>query len=841
MWNGNDGAEPGALNPTLRRLLDHCGFDRRFVRGSGAWLFDQAGRRFLDGHAQYGALALGHHHPAVLAAASAALTAGTPAMVQPYRALFAEDLAGALAQKTGLPYAWLGCTGAEVVEAAIKAVRRRSGRPGIITAQGSYHGKTLGALAATAQPMQQHGFGPLPSGFFPVPFGDAAALAQLLSQSGSSIAAVLLEPIQGESGVIVPPPGYLPTVRRLCDEHGVALILDEIQTGLGRSGRLFAYEHEQVRPDVLLLAKALGGGLFPLSACLFAAEHWDPDFGLHHSSTFANNNIACAVGLAVLQTLKPAQGAGVLDAAAEPAAMLQARLRRLPERFPRSVAAVRGRGLFAALDLQPTGDSDGFLLGYLSQQGLLSYAFAALLAQECGVLLLPSLSARHTLRIAPPLIVDVAQIELLCSALEHALPALEGRHSARLARGLGATRHSVAAPAAEAVLLPPVHLPLPPPITAAPGPGSQRRRYAFVIHYSQPQDMALTDPELADLDAGERAAYLRFMSALPAGCVLRTPLIRSRLGREAEGFLIALPLLPAQLLRAGRRRVSAQIQRAVDLAARLGADVVGLGGFTTPYSRRGLDVLGRGPAITTGNSLTALMAVAALIRAAASGGLHLSQQRVAIVGARGSVGALCARLLYRERPAQLYLVGKPASPLPPLYELAESLRTTAKALASPTEILVSADLQTLRSCRLILSASGAGRPIIESRHISPGSVLCDVARPADVSPEVRGRRDVIVLDGGLVALPDPSLRFGAGNLQGLPSGIQLACLSETILLALSGQARDVGVGDEIALSDAEWIAGLAAEHGFTLAEPALALPPDWLVAAPPNAPTEQAA
>ena len=849
MLNGNGGAECGALNPTLRRLLDHCGFDRRFVRGAGAWLFDDRGRRFLDGYAQYGALALGHNHPAVLAAVQAALSVGTPAMVQPYRAQQAEALAGRLATLSGLTDCWIGCTGSEVVEAAIKAVRRRSGRTGIVTAWGSYHGKTLGALAATAQPPLQAGFGPLPDGFYPVPFGDAEVLSELLRQRDRDIAAVLLEPIQGEHGVIVPEAGYLRAVRALCDQHRVALILDEIQTGLGRTGRLFAYQHEGVRPDILLLAKALGGGLFPLAACLFAEGFCDPDFALHQSSTFANNNLACAAGLAVLHELSPSEGYGLVAAAEQHGAQLQTRLAGLAQRFPRSIAAVRGRGLFAALDLQPAHADDGFLFGYLSEQGLLAYATAALLAEECGVLLLPSLSNRHTLRIAPPLIVDSTQIEALCSALEHVLPALEGRCSARLARGLGATREPTihvsrspvptSAPASvpasvqtsiQAGLPPPVHLPLPLSLEpSAPHPATHtRRRYAFLIHYSQPQDIVTTDPDLADLSAGERAAYLRFMSALPAGCVLRAPLVRSRLAAEAEGFLIALPLLPEQMLRAGRARVRGQIQRAVDLAARLGAEVVGLGGFTTPYSRRGLDVLGRGPAITTGNSLTAVMAVAALLRCALRLGRALPRQRVAVVGARGSVGALCARLLQREQPAQLVLVGSPGRGLDPLHALADALRRSPPdppdgspdqpGLSAPS-IVISDDLHRLRDCSLVLTASGAGRAIIGSRHLAAGTVICDVARPPDVADEVRRRRDVIVLDGGLVALPDPRLRFGLGNLQGLPTGTQLACLSETILLSLAGQQADVGVGDEIPLSDAEHVAALASAHGFTLAEP----------------------
>ena len=838
-------AKAGALNSTLRRLLDGCGFGRRFVQAQGMWLVDSDGRRFLDGYAQYGALALGHNHPALVATLRDALAIDTPCMLQPYPAPHAQTLALLLAGLSGLPHCLFGSTGAEVVEAALKAVRRASGRPLIVAARGSYHGKTLGALAATFQAQHRRGFGPLPRGFVPVPFGDLDALQAVLDARGPQIAAVLLEPIQGERGVHLPPSGYLAAVRALCTQHGIALILDEIQTGLGRTGRLFAYQHDAIQPDVLLLAKALGGGLFPLSAALFADAWFPPALALHHGSTFANHNLGCRVGIQALALLLgcgerdllqglsdgklPGESdGGVIAQARRSGAHLQARLAGWPARFPRSVAAVRGRGLMAAMDLQPCDGQSGFLLSYLSNQGLLAYALAALAAEQSGVLILPSLGSRQTLRLAPPLIAEPAHLDLLCDGIEHALARLEARDSAAFARGLGSTRplpFDGTQRVAEALPLPcPMPKPRPP----------SRRTYAFLIHPGSLDDLLASDPGLQPLAPAEQAAFAHFLSALPAGLVLRAPTLRTPSGREAEGYLIALPRLPSQMLRAGRRRLRSEIQQAVDLAAALGAQVVGLGGFTTPYSRRGLDVIGRGPHITTGNSLTAVMAIAALCRHAQQRSLPIAQQRVAIVGARGSVGALCARLLLAHQPRSLLLVGNPHSPLQPLVDLANSLRAQSLAAiaathqdahrpsapsspAPPVAIEVSSSLDSLRGCSLIVAASGAGRPIIEDPHVGPGSIVCDVARPFDVSPAVRARRDVTVFDGGLVALPDPSLCFGRGNLVGLPPGTQLACLSETIVLALSDEGRDFGVGDDIPLADAQRIAVLAQHHGFRLA------------------------
>jgi acetylornithine/succinyldiaminopimelate/putrescine aminotransferase len=295
------------------------------------WLFDQNNRRFMDCYAQYGAVALGHNSPRVVQAVTGALSAGEPAMVQPYRAPYAEQLADRLCRLApgGLSCCVFASTGAEAVEAAIKLVRARTGRSTILSASGSFHGKTLGALALNGQTHHGEGFGPPAPGFERVEFGDAQALAARFAGNAHDIAALFLEPIQGERGVHLPPAGYLARARELCTQYGAALVLDEVQTGLGRTGAMFACEHEGIAPDVMVLGKALGGGLFALSACLASAQWWDHGFALRHSSTFANNNIACRVGLAVLDQLI---GGGLCQEAARKGIRLAARLERLGRR-----------------------------------------------------------------------------------------------------------------------------------------------------------------------------------------------------------------------------------------------------------------------------------------------------------------------------------------------------------------------------------------------------------------------------------------------------------------------------------------------------------------------------
>jgi len=391
------------LNPTLGRLLGLLGMDRTWVRGEGVWLTDARGRRFLDCYAQYGAVALGHNAPCVTRAARAAIAAGEPAMVQPYRAPYAEALANTLTRLApgNLSRCVFTTSGAETVEAAIKLV---------------------GALAATGQTHHAEGFGPLPPGFDHVPFGDDEALAARVARDGDCIAAFFIEPVQGERGVHLPPAGYLQRVREVCSRYGVALVVDEIQTGLGRTGRLFACEHEGVAPDLLLVAKALGGGLFPLGACLASADFWDDTFALRHSSTFANNNVACRVGLAVLEALTTGD---LIDSTARKGARLLAGLADLARRYPRTIAGVRGRGLMTAIELRgPDGGAGGFL-SFLEHQGLYAYAVAATMAEAASVLVLPTLGDSHALRVTPPLVISDDELDLALARIGDVFRRLE--------------------------------------------------------------------------------------------------------------------------------------------------------------------------------------------------------------------------------------------------------------------------------------------------------------------------------------------------------------------------------------------------------------------------------
>jgi acetylornithine/succinyldiaminopimelate/putrescine aminotransferase/predicted amino acid dehydrogenase len=811
--SGSGTTEFGHLNPERQALMQLAGLHWQFVRGDGVWLFDKSGRRFLDAYAQYGVLALGHNHAAVHTALKNALAGQIPAMVQPYTAVEAEALARRLCEMSNGAYnrCVLTSSGAETVEAAIKLARMHHRRPIIVSAVGSYHGKTMGALAASDRLAFSDAHFQPATGFLRVAYGDSDALARCFETHCGEIAGFIVEPIQGERGVHVPPPGYLKSAKQLCEQHDIAFIADEIQTGLFRTGDKFACDHEGVVPDVMLIAKALGGGIFPLGACLVREKNWDSDFALTHSSTFANNNLASSVALAVLDELETPRFQENLAAIST---QLQSGLASLARRFPTRIKAVRGRGMMHAIELRAPEPQAGYFMNYLHHQGLGAYAFASVLAQRCGVLVLPALNDTNVIRIAPPLISQSAHIVELLDALENVFALWQSNAADDIVRSMlppmrldiGGNTQPAASnkPKAPVIRLP----------RSSRHAATEALDYAFIIHPTTPTDTILNDPSFARFTAREFSAYQQWSAQLPAGMVCEIPEIRSaHCARGVRGALIAVPLLPEQMLLKGRDAVCAAIADAVDLAHARGAKIVGLGAFTSIYTRKGTAVVGRGPAITTGNLLTAGMTFEALQQRLREQGLSIRDCRVGLVGARGSVGALVAQLLARSSPREIILIGNPNSDVRALSGIAATL-----SALSDTPLVTTNDITFLNNCNVIVSSSSSATPVLDGAQIQAGAIVCDVARPFDASPALRARPDIFVIDSGLVRLPGSPISIGAGNLQGHPPGVALACLSETILLALARAARDYGIGDNVAISEVDAVLKLAREHGFFLSE-----------------------
>ena len=363
------------------------------VRGEGAWLEDAHGTRYLDFLSAYSATSFGHGNPVLTAAARrqlGRLTLTSRAFDTEHLEPFCQELAALCGMECVLPMN----TGAEAVETAIKAARRwgysRKGVPidraTIVVCDGNFHGRTTTIVGFSSDPDTRAGFGPFTPGFRSVPFGDSSAIADAIDDT---TVAVLVEPIQGEAGVVVPRIGYLRDVRELCTRHDALFVADEIQSGLGRTGTTFACEHEKVRPDLLLLGKALGGGIVPLSAVVGSWDVMGVFSPGSHGSTFGGNPLACAIGRKVVAML----ATGEYQRRSE---RLGAHLRaRLHELIGRGVTDVRGRGLWAGLDLDPRAVPS-------------ARAVAELLMRRR---VLTKEAHGHTLRLAPPLVIDEADLD----------------------------------------------------------------------------------------------------------------------------------------------------------------------------------------------------------------------------------------------------------------------------------------------------------------------------------------------------------------------------------------------------------------------------------------------
>jgi ornithine--oxo-acid transaminase len=371
--------------------------------GTGVWVVDVNGRKYLDCISAYSSLNQGHCHPHVIAAVieqAQRLTLTSRAVHNDRMGPFLEKLC----KLARMDMALLMNTGAEAVETAIKLARkwgyRVKGVPHdaarIVVCRNNFHGRTTTIVGFSSEPQYRDDFGPYGPGFELVDFGDAAALERALD---ANTVAFLVEPIQAEAGIILPPDGYLSEARALCRERGVLLILDEIQTGLGRTGKLFAYEHERdASPDVLVLGKALGGGAYPVSAVLARRELMSLFTPGDHGSTFGGNPLAAAVGLAALEVI---EGENLAPRAAELGDYLGARLRELRSA---AVAAVRGRGLLVGVEIARSAGTARSYCERLLERGVL--------AKD---------THEQVIRLAPPLVIERKEIDWLCEQLRAVL------------------------------------------------------------------------------------------------------------------------------------------------------------------------------------------------------------------------------------------------------------------------------------------------------------------------------------------------------------------------------------------------------------------------------------
>ena len=376
------------------------------ARGEGVFVWDDAGKKYLDMMSAYSAVSHGHANPRLVKLVQEQVARLTIVS----RAFYSETLGPFLARAcelTGQDMALPMNTGAEAVEAAIKAARKwaytvkgvATDKAEIIGCDGNFHGRTIAAVAMSDEPQYQAGFGPFPAGFRNVDYGDIDALRTAIDEN---TAAFIVEPIQGEGGIIIPPAGYLKSASELCRDNNVLLIVDEIQTGLGRTGKFLACEHDDIKPDALILGKALGGGILPVSMFLARRDVMEVFTPGDHGSTFGGNPLGAAVGLEALNIIVEE------DLAANSAAMGEYLLEQLRTIDCPLIADIRGKGLFIGLEIDPAYASARAVCEALMEGGLLSKE-----------------THQTVVRLAPPLVIGKAEIDWAVTLIRDVLKEME--------------------------------------------------------------------------------------------------------------------------------------------------------------------------------------------------------------------------------------------------------------------------------------------------------------------------------------------------------------------------------------------------------------------------------
>jgi ornithine--oxo-acid transaminase len=404
------------LNAQAVSALRFGGLERVYTRGEGAYLYDEAGARYLDFLGGFGVFLLGRSHPTIKKAIAQAVELDLPNLVQ----LHAEPLAGLLAEKLvarapHLEKAFFASSGSEAVEAAMKIARGATGRGRFLAVERGFHGMTYGALSVNGVSMFREGFEPLLPGSEFIPFGDLEALTRALATR--EFAAFIVEPIVG-NGLLQAEPSYWEAAAALCKEHGTLLVLDEVQTAGGRTGKFFAFEHLGIKPDMVVLSKALSGGFVPIGALLCRREPFEAMFYggpvpgmLRHGSTYSKNALSMVAGLATLHAIEEE---GLIEKARRTGEILRGRLSEIAARFP-AIESVRGEGLYLGLRVRPEIEPTGFVPFLLMT-----------LFQEHRVLAHAGGPPWDWIKLMPPLTIDEAQVNEFGGALSAALTRVTG-------------------------------------------------------------------------------------------------------------------------------------------------------------------------------------------------------------------------------------------------------------------------------------------------------------------------------------------------------------------------------------------------------------------------------
>jgi acetylornithine/succinyldiaminopimelate/putrescine aminotransferase/predicted amino acid dehydrogenase len=745
-------------------------------------------------------------------------------------------------------------------------------RPSVFFAlAGSFHGKSTGALKLTHRqefrdPWRRLGESTV---FLPVEDVDALRAASQLARlpywrivakgDGSlalreehfvNITAIFMEPIQGEGGIRELSPEFARALREAADSANCPLIIDEIQSGMGRCGSFLASTHLGIRGDYYLLSKALGGGLAKISALLVDRDRYVTDFSYLHTSTFADDDFSSILALRTLETLNRDKDRLILQCA-QTGRRLLGRLQEAKDRFPHQIREVRGRGLMLGVELAPQSRSSSPLMRVLSDQNLLTYLACGYLLREHRIRVAPTLSKSAVLRVQPSVFISDDDIERMASALEQMCSLQQEDRIEDLLSYMAEHR-------------PPGRFaPTKSPSASKSASPAGSAEVGFLVHFPEPRDLRGWEPGLQAFSDADCARILERTRGLLRPFILDQAEMKSARGANVHVTFIGIPFTAEQAVQSmlsGDDWTLDMVKEGVQLARKNGCTVVGLGGHTSIVSDNCRDIVDETLIVTSGNSLTVAAAWESCRLAAQRLGLDLSSSRMAVVGAAGNLGAVLAEIA-ADDVGEIVLVGRPGAErflLPvahAIYErafkrlkrgsatgIAASIagtRTVATLLAADTHTLdtigstlhrglfaelgeraplrLATSFNVLRNCHIIASCTSAPSPVILPEHVGTGPVVvCDVAVPQDVHPLVEAERpNALVIRGGRIWAPlgqtldIPAMRIESSELYG--------CLAETILLGFAGPECPSSYG-KLSPFRVRRVRELAAVHGFRIDE-----------------------
>ncbi|MBI3070772.1 MAG: aminotransferase class III-fold pyridoxal phosphate-dependent enzyme [Deltaproteobacteria bacterium] len=770
----------------------------------------------------------------------------------------------------------------------IDAANREAARtaPVFVCVEGAFHGKTTGALKLTynkeyRMPNANLGIrsvfidpqdasqvdreiGRNRRTFRKVSLGETGHL-RIVERDVSLVAGFFVEAIQGEGGVVVLPTAFLEVLRRRATELGIPVVVDEVQSGMGRTGTFFAATGSNFVGDYYTMSKALGGGLGKVAACLIDRTRFRGAFSLMHTSTFAEDDWSCEVALAAVEMIT-ADGGRLMRVAAEKGAAFRAKLEALAARFPDVVREVRGRGLMLGLELREIRADQGGLMWHADLTGNFGYAVCAYLLNAEGIRVLPTLSEPRTLRFEPSVFVEERDVDRVIGALERVCKMIRAGHSVGLIAfqvGRNESRSE----------FPSVVESMRDRLVEAPHPRAMR--VGFLGHFVDSEHLSWWDPALAELNTAERAELLDRIEPIAEPAVLEQINVTSDTGDIVHFNFIGLPIGPMQIgrdmMESQGRRFRELIAQGIEVAKLAGCRVLGFGGYTSIATRNCTDIVDDAIAVTTGNSLTVAMGLQAMRETAAETGVALHTANFAAVGATGNICSTYAVMLAPQL-ASVTLIGRNVDD-PRLLRVAAQVTGAAyedlvrpqrrkrerggtgqrkrgglveaiaasrafKAMAGrppgaetgtalfealcaemgdACPVRIAGRIDALRDANLIVCASNSLTTLVGPEHLARDRavVVCDISTPADVSSEAARLDNVTVMLGGIVKVPGRA----DFHVRGLPlqHGEAYACMSETMLIGLTGITENFSVG-HISPHQVRKIAQLANLHGFALSQ-----------------------